>query len=110
MSIATGDLVEEQILAPELHQLSMSITSRLPRDTVFGCQYRGPEADAPPLLGHRRGTRPVIVPAPTTRRRRSRTISARCRQTRRRHRCFGAEGRVITYWDIGSRRFLGSCG
>jgi uncharacterized protein len=31
---------------------------------VFGCQYRGPEQDAPALVGfHRRGETPVIVEA-----------------------------------------------
>jgi hypothetical protein len=67
VDLATGDLVEEQILAAELHQLSIRHLALAAGDTVvFGCQYRGPEADAPPLLGfHRRGDAPVIVPAPT---------------------------------------------
>jgi hypothetical protein len=66
VDLATGDLLEEQMLAPELHQLSIRHLALAAGGTVvFGCQYRGPEDDAPPLLGfHRRGEQPVIVPAP----------------------------------------------
>ena len=66
VDVATGDLLEEQRLAPALHQLSIRHLAIAARDTVvFGCQYRGPEEDAPPLVGfHRRGETPVVVEAP----------------------------------------------
>lgn len=41
VDIETGDLVEEQRLAPELHQLSIRHLAVAQNDTVvFGCQYR----------------------------------------------------------------------
>jgi hypothetical protein len=52
VDVATGDLLEEHVLAPELHQLSIRHLAIASGDTVvFGCQYRGPEQDAPPLVG-----------------------------------------------------------
>jgi hypothetical protein len=66
VDLATGDLLEEPKLEPALHQLSMRHLALASGDmVVFGCQYRGRETDTPPLLGfHRRGEKPVIVPAP----------------------------------------------
>ena len=68
VDVATGDLLEEQRLAPALHQLSIRhLAIAAGDDVVFGCQYRGPEEDAPALVGfhrrgadagHRRGRRP----------------------------------------------------
>ncbi len=57
VDVETGDLLEEQRLASELHQLSIRHLAIAAGDTIaFGCQYRGPEEDAPPLVGfHRRG-------------------------------------------------------
>jgi uncharacterized protein len=65
VDVETGDLLEEHVLAPELHQLSIRHIAIASGDTVvFGCQYRGPEQDAPALVGfHRRGETPVIVEA-----------------------------------------------
>ena len=59
VDVETGDLLEEQRLAPELHKLSIRHLAIAAGDTIaFGCQYRGPEQDAPPLVGfHRRGGR-----------------------------------------------------
>ena len=67
VDVETGDLIEEHCLALELHQLSIRHLAIGAGDVVaFGCQYRGPEEDAPPLIGfHRRGEQPVIVPAPS---------------------------------------------
>jgi hypothetical protein len=112
VDLATGDLVE-QMLAADLHQLSIRHLALAANDTVaFGCQYRGPEGDTPPLLGfHRRGEQPVIVPAPDE------TQAAL-------HNYIGSvtadsgggivaasapKGGLITYWDVSAKRFLGSC-
>ena len=113
VDLATGDLLEEQRLAADLHQLSIRHLALAANDTVvFGCQYRGPEENTPPLLGfHRRGEEPVIVPAPEE------TQVAL-------HNYIGSvtadagggivaasapKGGLITYWDVSARRFLGSC-
>ena len=113
VDLATGDLLEEHTLAAELHQLSIRHLALAANDTVvFGCQYRGPEENTPPLLGfHRRGEQPVIVPAPDE------TQAAL-------HNYIGSvtadsgggivaasapKGGLITYWDVSARRFLGSC-
>jgi len=48
----TGDLVEKHELPPTLHQLSIRHMDADESGTVwFGCQYRGPGADRPPLVG-----------------------------------------------------------
>jgi hypothetical protein len=113
VDLTTGDLLEEQTLAAELHQLSIRHLALAANDiVVFGCQYRGPEENMPPLLGfHRRGEQPVIVPAPEE------TQAAL-------HNYIGSvtadsgggivaasapKGGLITYWDVSARRFLGSC-
>ena len=66
VDVETGDLLEEQRLAPGLHQISIRHLAIAARDTIaFGCQYRGPEEDAPPLVGfHRRGEPLAVVSAP----------------------------------------------
>ena len=113
VDLSTGDLLEEQRLATDLHQLSIRHLALAANDTVvFGCQYRGPEENTPPLLGfHRRGEQPVIVSTPDE------TQTAL-------HKYIGSvtadadggivaasapKGGLITYWDVSSRRFLGSC-
>ena len=100
VDLATGDLLEEQSLAAELHQLSIRHLALAAGDTVvFGCQYRGPEDDAPPLLGfHRRGEKPVdrAGARPATQTALQATISARSSADcwRRHRRRLGAEGRA----------------
>ncbi len=66
VDVETGDLLEEQRLEASLHRLSIRHLAIASGDIVaFGCQYRGPEPDAPPLIGfHRRGEPLVVVPAP----------------------------------------------
>jgi hypothetical protein len=113
VDLATGDVVEEQKLAPDLHQLSIRHLALAANDTVvFGCQYRGPEADAPPLLGfHRRGEQPVIVPAPnetqTALQNYIGSVSADAGGGI--VAASAPKGGLITYWDANDRRFLGSC-
>jgi putative iron-regulated protein len=105
--------VYEHVLAPELHQLSIRHLAIASGDTVvFGCQYRGPEQDAPPLVGfHRRGETPVIVEA-----------SGETQQGLRNYigsvaadsggsivAASAPKGSLITYWDVAARRYLGAC-
>ncbi|TIX39081.1 MAG: DUF1513 domain-containing protein, partial [Mesorhizobium sp.] len=48
----TGDLTEKHELPPALHQLSIRHMDADRSGTVwFGCQYRGPGTDRPPLVG-----------------------------------------------------------
>lgn len=113
VDVATGDLLEEHRLAPALHQLSIRHLAVGANDTVvFGCQYRGPEADAPALVGfHARGETPVIVEAPAAMQKalcnyvgsvaadRSGGIVA----------ASAPKGGHVTYWDVEGRRYLGAC-
>lgn len=113
VDVATGDLLEEQRLAPALHQLSIRHLAVAAGDAVvFGCQYRGPEEDAPALIGfHRRGETPVIVAAPgetqvglhnyigSVAADRSGAIVA----------ASAPKGGLVTYWDVSGRRYLGAC-
>jgi hypothetical protein len=113
IDLKSGDLLEEQTLAPELHQLSIRHLALAANDTVvFGCQYRGPETDAPPLLGfHRLGEKPVIVPAPddtqTVLKNYIGSVSADTGGSI--VAASAPKGGLITYWDVSTRRFLGSC-
>jgi hypothetical protein len=48
----SGDLIEEHVLPPALHQLSIRHMDIDTAGTVwFGCQYEGPAGDQPPLVG-----------------------------------------------------------
>ena len=111
VDVTTGDLLEEQRLPPELHQISIRHLAIASGDTIaFGCQYRGPDQDAPPLVGfHRRGEPLAVVPAPdeaqvglknyigsVTADRGGGIVAASA-----------PKGGLITYWDVASRRYLG---
>jgi hypothetical protein len=112
LDLATGDLVEEQVLAADLHQLSIRHLALASRDVVvFGCQYRGPEENHPPLVGfHKRGEPPVLVEAPAE------TQSALANYIGSVATDSGGgivaasapKGGLIAYWDLGSRRYLGA--
>jgi hypothetical protein len=112
VDIETGDLLEEQKLAPHLHQLSIRHLAVASGDTVaFGCQFHGREGDFPPLIGfHRRGERPVIVPAPGATQTSLRnyigsvTVDAGGGIVA----ASAPKGGLVTYWDVSSRRFLGT--
>jgi hypothetical protein len=58
----SGRLLEQVALAPELHQLSIRHLALDASGAVwFGCQYSGPAADRPALVGrHRRGAAAVL--------------------------------------------------
>jgi len=111
VDVQTGDLLEEHRLAPELHQLSIRHLAVGTGDTVvFGCQYRGPEENAPALIGfHRRGEVPVIAEAPAAMQKTLRNYIGSVAADRS-----GAivaasapKGGQITYWDVANRRYLG---
>lgn len=113
VDIRTGDLVEEQRLAPELHQLSIRHLTVARNDTVvFGCQYRGPAEDLPPLIGfHRRGEEPTIVPTPdeTQTALNNYIGSVTADASGAIVAASAPKGGLITYWDVARRRFLGTC-
>ena len=113
VDIETGDLLEAQKLPASLHQLSIRHLTVAQRDSVvFGCQYRGPEEDAPPLLGfHRRGELPVIVPAPTPTQSALRNYigSVTADADGGIVAASAPKGGLVTYWDVAARRYLGTC-
>jgi uncharacterized protein len=70
------------------------------------------EADAPPLLGFpHRGEKPVIVPAPQDTQVALKnyigSVSADAGGSI--VAASAPKGGLITYWDVGARKFLGSC-
>lgn len=113
VDVETGDLLEEQVLPQSLHQLSIRHLAIAAGDlVVFGCQYRGPEADEPALIGfHRRGEKPVLVPAPgptqTALKNYIGSVAADASGTI--VAASAPKGGVIAYWDASARRFLGTC-
>jgi hypothetical protein len=111
VDVETGDLLEQQRLEPSLHQLSIRHLAIASGDIVaFGCQYRGPEQDAPPLIGfHRRGEPLVVVPAPeeTQMGLRNYIGSVAADSDGGIVAASAPKGGLITYWDVASRRYLG---
>jgi hypothetical protein len=111
IDVHTGDLIEEHHLGTELHKLSIRHLALATRDTVaFGCQYRGPEGDHPPLLGfHRLGEKPVLVAAPveTQALLRNYVGSVAADSGGGIVAASAPKGGLIAYWDVGSRRYLG---
>jgi len=82
------------------------------KDTiVFGCQYCGPEADAPPLIGfHRRGETPAIVSAPSATQVALRNYigSVAADSAGGIVAASSPKGGLVTYWDVAGQRYLGS--
>ena len=113
VDVTNGDLIEEHRLAPELHQLSIRHLAIAAGDVVvFGCQYRGPEGDEPALLGfHRLGDKPVIVPAPgpTQSALKDYVGSVATDNNGTIVAASAPKGNLITYWDVSTRNYLGSC-
>ncbi|MGH6749219.1 MAG: DUF1513 domain-containing protein, partial [Methyloceanibacter sp.] len=111
IDVETGDLLEDQRLAPELHKLSIRHLAIAAGDTIaFGCQYRGLEKDAPPLVGfHRRGEPLVIVPAPdeTQIGLRNYIGSVAADAGGGIVAASAPKGGLVTYWDVATRRYLG---
>ena len=112
IDVLTGDLLEEHVLAPSLHQLSIRHLAIAAGDVVvFGCQFRGTENE-PALLGfHRRGETPQLVPAPgpTQSALKNYIGSVAADAGGSIVAASAPKGGLITYWDVASRRFLGAC-
>jgi hypothetical protein len=112
VDVETGDLIEEQKLPADLHQLSIRHLAVAAGDiVVFGCQFRGPEDETPPLIGfHRRGDAPVIMPAPDATQSSLRnyigsvTVDAGGGIVA----ASAPKGGLVTYWDVARRRYLGA--
>jgi hypothetical protein len=113
VDLASGDLLEEHRLAPELRQLSIRHLAVAANDVVvFGCQYRGPEQDAPALIGfHRRGKTPVIAEAlgSTQVDLRNYIGSVAADRSGAIVAASAPKGGLVTYWDVTGRHFLGAC-
>jgi hypothetical protein len=113
VDVTTGDLLEEHRLAPALHQLSIRHLAVAADDSmVFGCQYRGPEEDAPALIGfHRRGETPVIAEAPgaTQTGLRNYIGSVAADWSGGIVAASAPKGGLVTYWDVAGRHYLGAC-
>lgn len=107
----TGDVLERHVLAPSLHQLSIRHLAVAAGDlVVFGCQYEGPAADFPPLLGfHRRGEAPVLVAAPGASHTRMKNYigSVAADSAGGIIAASAPKGGLITFWDAATRRYLG---
>ena len=111
VDVETGDLLEEQRLAPGLHQISIRHLAIAARDTIaFGCQSRGPEEDAPPLVGfHRRGEPLAVVSAPgeTQFGMKNYIGSVTADADGAIVAASAPKGGLITYWDVAARRYFG---
>jgi uncharacterized protein len=64
IDVRTGEIIEQQMLPPELHQLSIRHLAVAANDVVtFGCQHEG--EGQPALVGwHQRGALPALFEAP----------------------------------------------
>lgn len=112
IDLITGDVLEEVDLGRELGQLSIRHLAVAANDTVvFGCQWQGPREASPMLVGlHKRQKAPVLLPLDAALHvqmqgyvgsvavDRSGTIAA----------ASSPKGGLAVYWDIASRRCIGS--
>ena len=112
VDVTTGDLFEEHKLGSGLHQLSIRHLALAAGDSVvFGCQYRGPEDEHPPLVGfHRRGEEPVLAAAPVATQSTLKNYvgSVTADAGGGIVAASAPKGGLITYWDASSKRFLGT--
>jgi hypothetical protein len=108
---ATGDVIERHVLDRSLHKLSIRHLAVAADDlVVFGCQYEGPAADFPPLIGfHRRGEAPTLVEAPREIHRDLRNYigSVAADATGAIIAASSPKGGLVTFWDAATRRYLG---
>jgi hypothetical protein len=109
-----GRLLEKVTLPAELHQLSIRhLVQDASSDVWFACQYEGPAADQPPLLGrHRRGAAPELLagPADVLRDLRNYLGSIAFDPLRGVIATSSPVGGRIAWWDAASGRSLGSAG
>ena len=114
VDVESCDLLEDYRLADDLNCLSIRHLAIAQNDVVvFGCQYRGPEADLPPLIGfHARGEALAVVLAPNETQNVLRNYigSVTMDASGTVVAASAPKGGVVTYWDVRTRRFVGSCG
>ena len=108
---ATGDLIERQSLSKALSQLSIRHLCVTDGDmVVFGCQYKGPDADYPPLIGfHKLGKEIQLVRAHDLPHRAMRNYvgSITVDKSGTLIAASSPKGGLVTYWDVPGQRFLG---
>lgn len=111
VDVASGDVVDTVELAPGLHQLSIRHLAVDASGSVwFGCQYSGPAADQPPLVGrHRRGSAPQLFSGPpeVLRSLRNYVGSVAVDTAGAIVATSSPVGGVVAYWDAASGRSLG---
>ncbi len=111
IDLATGDLIEKHVLDSGLHQLSIRHLAVASGDVVaFGCQYEGPAADFPPLLGfHRRGQPPILRAAPNAFHRGLKNYigSVAADSSGTVIAASAPKGGLITFWDSETCHYLG---
>jgi len=109
---ASGQLLEKVELAPALHRLSIRHLALAADGCVwFGCQYMGPAADRPALVGrHRRGAPLELFegPAETLRNMRNYVGSVTVDAAGGIIATSSPVGGQVIYWDAASGRCLGT--
>lgn len=108
---ASGELLEKVELAPALHRLSIRHLALAADGAVwFGCQYMGPAADRPALVGrHRRGAALELFdgPAETLRNMRNYVGSVTVDAAGGIVATSSPVGGQVIYWDAASGKCLG---
>ncbi|WP_454674792.1 DUF1513 domain-containing protein [Achromobacter pestifer] len=109
---ASGQLLEKVEFAPELHRLSIRHLALASDGCVwFGCQYMGPAADRPALVGrHRRGAALELFEGPveTLRNMRNYVGSVTVDASGGIVATSSPVGGQVIYWDAASGRCLGT--
>ncbi|CAB3888717.1 DUF1513 domain-containing protein [Achromobacter piechaudii] len=109
---ASGQLLEKVELVPALHRLSIRHLAVAADGCVwFGCQYMGPAADRPALVGrHRRGAPLELFegPAETLRNMRNYVGSVTVDAAGAVIATSSPVGGQVMYWDAGNGRCLGT--
>lgn len=112
MDADSGELLEQQALAPELHQNSIRHFAINARDEVcLAMQYQGALADQPPLVGlHRRGEAIRLLTAPESVQRRMRNYCGSvCTDVSGRWFAVSApKGNLVTFWSASEARYVAS--
>ncbi|SSW72083.1 hypothetical protein AVE30378_04923 [Achromobacter veterisilvae] len=109
---ASGELLEKAEFEPALHRLSIRHLALAADGSVwFGCQYMGPAADRPALVGrHRRGGRLELFegPAQALRQMRNYVGSVAVDAAGAVVATSSPVGGQVIYWDAASGRCLGT--
>jgi hypothetical protein len=111
LDAASGEVVEQVSLAPELHQLSIRHLAIDAAGAVwFGCQYQGERADRPPLVGrHVRGHQPELFagPAETLRAMDNYVGSMAVDASGQIVATSSPQGGLVVFWDAATGKYLG---